>query len=326
MSDSETVGTSRPRIASIDQFRGFAIFGMILVNYLGYFTAIPATFKHPTYGMTFANTIAPFFMIAVGMGLRMSILSRIKKSGRKDGYTSAIKRYVILILIGIVLYGPELKDAIWDALVDIGFAGLLTLPFIETKRWTRLILAFVYLIIYQCLFVYTNYGIWTMANSPDGGPLGTISWAAILLFGTVLIDDLLNEPQKKFITRSVITGTILIALAIILSLLQPAEIWQFSQRSMTMAYPLLASGLSFIVFVIFYALADLKSINIPHLTILGMNPLVMYIVQNVIIEFHGQFLKRESSIPVALCGFVVIYTVCWIVARYLYKNKIFIRI
>jgi predicted acyltransferase len=326
MTTEPTIIKEKTRIASLDQFRGFAIFGMILVNYLGYFTKIPETFKHPHYGMTFANTIAPFFLIAVGMGFRMSLKSRITKDGVMKSYLAAARRYGILILIGIVLYGPDPVNSIWDALVDIGFAGLLTLPFIMTKRWIRITLAFMYLIIYQLLFALTGYGVWTMEHSIDGGPLGVISWASILFFGTVLLDDLQDQSSTVFMRRSLITGAILTITGYCLSLLNPQDLWQFSQRSMTMAYPILASGLSFIVFVLFYWLADIKKIEIPHLTILGMNPLVMYILQNVVIDFDGNFLKQDSPVWIAVCGFIVIYLICYIVARYMYRNKILIKI
>lgn len=326
MEEENKLPQNRIRIVSLDQFRGFAIFGMILVNYLGYFSKIPETMKHPHYGMTFANTIAPFFLIAVGMGFRMSITGRIKKYGRKSSYYSALKRYLILIIIGIVLYGPDPVCSMWDALVDIGFAGLLTLPFILSSRRIRLCLAFVYLIIYQCLFAFTGYGIWTMQYSIDGGPLGIISWASILFFGSVLIDDLLEQPGKIFIRRTLITGVVLIVLGYGLSLLQPHELWQFSQRSMTMAYPLLASGLSFIVFLIFYYLSDIRKFEFPQLTILGMNPLVLYIVQNALIEYHGEYLRQDSPVWIAVFGFIVIYLICFAVARYMYKNKIVVKI
>ena len=82
-----------------------------------------------------------------------------------------------------------------------------------------------------------------------------------------------------------------------------------------MAYPLLASGLSFIVFVFFYWLADIKKIEIPHLTLLGMNPLILYILQNVLIEFHGEYLNKNSAVWIAMCGFIVIYLICFIVAQ-----------
>lgn len=316
----------RARIVSLDQFRGFAIFGMILVNYLGYFEKIPETMKHPHYGMTFANTIAPFFLIAVGMGFRMSIRNRIIKYGRKSSYLTAIKRYLILIIIGIVLYGPDPVCGMWDALVDIGFAGLLTLPFILSKKWIRIVLAFLYLIIYQCLFAFTGYGEWTMRYSIDGGPIGILSWASILFFGTVLMDDLEKLTGREFIKRSLIGGFILMIIGYILSLLNPQELWQFSQRSMTMAYPLLAAGMSFIVFVFFYWLNDIKKLEIPHLTLLGMNPLILYILQNVLIAYHGEYLNKNSPVWLAICGFMVICFICYVVARYMHINKLVIKI
>jgi predicted acyltransferase len=326
MTEGNSINRQKVRMASLDQFRGFAIFGMIFVNYLGYFTRIPATFKHPHYGMTFANTIAPFFLIAVGMGFRMSLKSRIPKDGIRKSYLAAARRYFILILIGIVLYGLDPVNSWWDALVDIGFAGLLTLPFIMSKRWVRITLAFVYLIIYQLLFAFTGYGEWTMEYSTDGGPLGIISWAAILFFGTIIMDDLQEQPEPVFIRRSLILGTLLTVCGYLLSVLNPQELWQFSQRSMTMAYPILASGISFLVFLAFHLLADVRKVEIPHLTILGMNPLIMYIVQNVVIEFHGNYLKQDSPVWVAICGFIVIYLICYIVARYLHRNNIIIKI
>ena len=326
MTDVSVKAGGKARIASLDQFRGFAIFGMILVNYLGYFTKIPATFKHPHYGMTFANTIAPFFLIAVGMGFRMSLKSRIPRDGYVRSYLAAARRYFVLILIGIVLYGPDPVNNMWDALVDIGFAGLLTLPFIMSGRWVRISLAVLYLIIYQLLFSLTGYGAWTMEHSTDGGPLGIISWASILFFGTIILDDLQEQPGPVFIRRSLILGSILTLCGYLLSLLSPPELWQFSQRSMTMAYPLLASGLSFIVFAVFFWLADVRGVVIPHLSVLGMNPLVLYITQNVLIELHGNLLPSDAPVWQALCGFIVIYSICYIVASYLWKNKIIVKI
>lgn len=317
---------TRNRISSIDQFRGFAILGMIFVNYLGHFEVIPGTFKHPRFGMTFANAIAPFFLIAVGMGFRISLERRILRTGKLKSYIGAVKRYFILILIGIVLYGPDPVCDMWDALVDIGFAGLLSLPFILSKKWVRILMAIVYLVSYQLLFVFTGYGEWTMQHSINGGPLGIISWASILLFGTVLMDDLFSESPSRFIRKTIIGGAILMIAGYIMSRLEPAELWQFSPRSMTIAYPVFASGLSFVVFTAFYWLADQKKILIPHLTLLGMNPLLLYIVQQIAIEFYGGFLPEQAPLWKALSGFAVVYLICFVIARYFDKNKWIIKI
>ena len=316
----------RVRIASLDQFRGFAIFGMIAVNFLGHFNSIPETFRHPNYGMTFANTIAPFFLFAVGMGLRMSLVNNIRKFGRSKGFRMALKRYFTLILIGIVIYGPDIKLGMWDALVDIGFAGIITLPFILTGRWIRITMAILFLIIYQWFFINTGYGVWVMNHSIDGGPLGVLSWASILIFGTVLMDDLTNLKAGLFIKRSLMYAIILSTVGFGLSLLTPSDSWQFSQRSMTIAYPLFATGLCFLVFTGFYWMADQKKIEIPHLTTLGMNPLVLYLVQNVIIELRGDLLNRNAPLWQTLCRGLVIYLICFTVARYMVRNKLTVKI
>ncbi len=314
------------RIASLDQFRGFAIFGMILVNYLGYFTSVSETMKHPNYGMTFANAIAPFFLFAVGMGFRISLANRIAKSGMYKSYLLAVKRYSILILIVIVIYGPDPKLGMWDALVDIGFAGLITLPFILSGRWIRISMALVYLILYQCLFAFTGYGEWTMNHSIDGGPLGVLSWSSILIFGSVFMDDLLTLKRKIFIWQSLISAVILMSFGFGLSLIEPAPLWQFSQRSMTIAYPLFSTGLSYAVFVLFYWMADMRKIEIPHLTVLGINSLVLYLVQNIIIEFYGKRLNRDAPLWQAICGVIIVYLICFAVARYMARNKMIVKI
>lgn len=316
----------KPRIVSLDMFRGFAIFGMILVNYLGHFEAMPDTFRHPRYGMTFANAIAPYFLFAVGMGLRMSLVKRVESSGTKTAYFHSIKRYVILILIGIVVYGPDPVMDMWDALVDIGFAGLITLPFIARGKTTRAIFALLLLVLYQLLFIFTGYGEWTMANSIDGGPLGPISWASILVFGTIQMDYLKESKSGEFLRKSVLLGVPLLLLGLGFSYFQPMKLWEFSQRSMTMAYPLFATGLSVLTFAAFYLAADVWKWKIPHLALLGMNPLVIYILQQILIAFYGDALPKNASWWLALLGFATVYGICYLIARYLYHNKYFIRI
>src|SRR5690554_5893290 len=89
--------TPNTRIASLDQFRGYAIFGMLLVNFFGHYdtewirelgdsglkTALMFVFgqqlHHHSEFMTYADTIAPIFMFVVGIGLRLSWLRRVDK-------------------------------------------------------------------------------------------------------------------------------------------------------------------------------------------------------------------------------------------------------
>lgn len=319
------------RIASIDQYRGYAIFGMILVNYLGEFDSMPWQFKHHHYGMSYADTIAPLFMFVVGMGFRLSLQRRIDRDGRMRAYRAALKRYAILIGVGIVLYGPALDNwrYWWDALVDIGFAGILSLPFLTGSMGVRAGAAFGMLILYQSLYMTTGYGEWTMARSIDGGPLGPLSWAAILLFGTIAYDIVATGDRRKLVTGFLAWGLMLCAAGWLLKFEWPgikAE-WPFTQRGMTVPYPLYSSGLCFLMYLPFYYVCDVKGWKFPHFTALGLNPLVIYIVQQALGDMHGTFVVPEDSGPaLAVFGFVAFYLACYAVAWRLERDRVLIKL
>jgi predicted acyltransferase len=62
--------SSRPplaadRIVSLDQFRGWAIFFMVLVNFLGEYRSMPKTMRHHEWGLSFADVVVPAFLFAV---------------------------------------------------------------------------------------------------------------------------------------------------------------------------------------------------------------------------------------------------------------------
>ncbi len=115
--------TGPKRIVSIDQLRGYAIFGMIFVNYLGHFPVMPETFRHHHYGFSYADTIAPLFMFVVGIGFRLSGPRRVQKVGKRAAFWAAAKRYITLILDGVVGYGGGRRGGL-EAVVDNGFSGL----------------------------------------------------------------------------------------------------------------------------------------------------------------------------------------------------------
>lgn len=319
------------RIASMDQYRGYAIFGMILVNFLGEFDSMPWQFKHHHYGMSYADTIAPLFMFVVGMGFRLSLQRRIEQDGPVRAYATAVRRYLALILIGIVLYGPALGNwrYWWDALVDIGFGGLLALPFLVRGVVVRTAAALGFLAIYQILYTATGYGEWTMANSIDGGPLGPLSWASILVFGTVAYDLVATGDRRRIVRGCLAWGLVLCAAGWLLKIEWPGlkEAWPFTQRGMTVPYPLYSAGLCFLMYLPFHYVCDVKGWRIPHLTALGMNPLVIYVVQQALGAMHGAFLVSEdSSVVVAVLGFVAFYLACYAVAWRLHKDRIVVKL
>lgn len=319
--------TGPKRIVSIDQLRGYAIFGMIFVNYLGHFPVMPETFRHHHYGFSYADTIAPLFMFVVGIGFRLSVPRRVQKVGKRAAFWAAAKRYITLILVGVVVYGGEWQW-IWDALVDIGFAGLLTLPFILSSARVRVAAAVVYLLIFQLCFTHTGYGEWTMANSIDGGPLGPLSWAFSLLLGTLAYDLIATGERRRIVLHSLAWGVGLFVLGWILKVEWPGvkETWEFTQRGMTMPYPIASTGVCFLTFLLFYYLSDVFGREIPGLSVLGSNALTIYIVQQCMLEIGGTYIPRDSGVLMASVGFTVFYLCCYAVAYRLHKDRIIIKL
>ncbi len=316
------------RLAVLDQFRGYAIFGMILVNCLGKFDVIHWLFKHHRDGYSYADTIAPVFIFVVGMGFRLSLLRRIARDGPGRARRSALRRYAILMLLG-ALYGQfDFRVSVWDALMDIGVAGVLALPFIDRGPLPRLLAAASYLVIYQVLFLFSGYGAWLMHHSIDGGPLGPLSWVSILLLGSLAYDWLAEGSAAVLSARCLAWGIGLSVLGWAFHVPWPglkAE-WVFTQTAMTMPYTLYSTGLAFLAFWAFYLLCDRLQLRVPQLSILGENPLVIYILQAVLILVALLFVPRGVPLPLALLTWLAIYALCFAVAGLLHWRGKIIRI
>lgn len=316
------------RLASIDQLRGYAIFGMIFVNILGLFQVMPWMFKHHHYGMSYADTIAPLFVFVVGIGFRMSVTRGFLKEGKHRTYRRMIRRYLIIIGLGI-LYGRfDFQTDIWDALMDIGCAGMLSLPFIGRSVGVRVFAAVFFLGFYQLIFSCTPYGAWTMGHSINGGPMGPFAYAFVLLFGTLLTDLLHTRNPRRIIISA---GTLSIALALLgwLLRLEWPDLkpeWPFSQYAMSMPYVLYSTGLAFLAFLFFYLLCDVFKFKIPQLSILGMNPLVIYIFQAVLYIIVGETVPDDASYSIAILCFIGVYSLCYALAWTLNWRGIIVKI
>ncbi len=316
------------RIAAIDQLRGYAIFGMILVNFLGHFDAMPWTLKHHHYGFSYADSIAPLFIFIVGLGFRMSFQRRAAALGTSAARRAAVRRYAILIGLGLIYGGFDLRAGVWDALMDIGCAGMLTLLIIDRAAWVRIAAATLFLSGYQAIFTLTAYGQWVVPNSIDGGPLGPLSWVFIFLMGTLAHDLMASRTSRRFVMWCCILAVLLGIPGWLLRLEWPgikAE-WPFTQYGMSAPYPIAASGLCFLTLAGFYALCDMAGIQLPHLTVLGRNPLVLYLVQAVITGIGKVTLPATLPASYALCGFAAAYALCYGVARTLHRKGIIVKI
>ena len=100
------------RITSMDQFRGYTVAGMFVVNFVGGLAAFPEVLKHhnglPYF--SYADTIMPSFMFAAGFSYRLSALKRFARESRFCAYRHFVVRSLALVLVSLVLFGGEDVD------------------------------------------------------------------------------------------------------------------------------------------------------------------------------------------------------------------------
>jgi predicted acyltransferase len=348
--DSVTSPKPAQRIVSIDQLRGYAILGMLVVNYFGGFSLSWSQLHHHKDYMTYADTIAPLFLFVVGMTMRLSMVRRIDRVGLAEARRSALKRYALLTLIAFAIYAGYL----WDALMDIGLAGLLAILVIDKKPSVRIFTGVLLLAAYQLIFSFTSYGGWLLGtvdytkegalpfifkliplgpelvkSNINGGPIGPLSWCFMLLCGTVAYDLLATRNTARVMRGCLAWGAALFAAGLILRLEWPGikAAWPFSQYWMTVPFVLWSSGLCFLTLLAFYALCDVLDIRVPHLTVLGQNPLFIYILQYLIMDSAERFLPEHTSfLPGVLVGFAVFYAACYGSACYLHQKGIIVKL
>ncbi len=233
------------RIESLDQFRGYTVVGMLLVNFLGGYAIISKTLPvlqhHHTY-CSYADTIMPQFFFAVGFAYRLTLMRRLATAGPRSAYLQVVRRNLGLILLGIVVYHLEggvsswesfEKMSFWDflrpmkrrpfeTLVHIGVTSLWVMPVIAAGPWARI----AYAAGSGLLHAYLSYGLswpfgiewsnyaWT-TTSPyaiDGGPLGFLTWTIPLLLGSLACDALAAQHGWASVLRFVLWGAALAAL------------------------------------------------------------------------------------------------------------------
>jgi predicted acyltransferase len=89
----------------MDQFRGYTVAGMFLVNFLGGYAAIHAVLKHNDNYFSYADSIMPSFMFAVGFSFRLTYLRRRMQSSSLQTIWTYVRRSLALVVVSLVMYG-----------------------------------------------------------------------------------------------------------------------------------------------------------------------------------------------------------------------------
>ena len=226
----------------MDQFRGYTVAGMFLVNFVGGLALFPEVLKHhnghPYF--SYADSIMPNFMFAAGFSYRLVALQRLEQVGAARTYAHFLVRSLALVLISLVMYTHEdineierwdqvtpdgiwklvamlFKANLWEVLAVIGVTQILIMPVIAASTRVRTVgliaCTVVHLVIsyfFNFFFVYGKpnwldglLGL-TGKSAWDGGFFGPIGWAIPMLFGTIAYDIVSNRTPAGAAARTAV--------------------------------------------------------------------------------------------------------------------------
>lgn len=227
---------SSNRLVSLDQFRGYTVAGMFLVNYIGSFAVIGAflpTLKHWHTHCSYADTIMPQFLFAVGFGFRMSYLRRREKLGGNLANWRVVRRILGLLLVAFIVHRLDGNYRQWSEVVDLGVGGFFQTSFQRsyfqtlaqigvTSLWVVPVIGAAvlprlgYMLFSAFLFIYLSnswYYEWEMTRPGiDGGPLGFLTWTSSLMLGTFAY-DLWAGRHRFYVLKMFAIGCVAMAAA-----------------------------------------------------------------------------------------------------------------
>jgi predicted acyltransferase len=197
------------RVDSMDQFRGYTMAGMFLVNFVGAFTAVHPLLKHHDTYHSYADTIMPHFFFAVGFSMRLVMLRNIAQKGEGAAYRKAAIRSLMLVLVGFVVYHLDGQYRTWEQLTALGWSGFFSTAFWRTPfqalvhigvttLWVLPVIArtartrIAWMLGGAALHLVLSYAFWyellREKRVIDGGPLGFLTWAIPTLAGSFAYD------------------------------------------------------------------------------------------------------------------------------------------
>jgi len=260
----------------VDAFRGFAVFCMVIGNFMMNITWYPAWLKHaPDIGFRFVDLGAPAFVFVIGLNYITSSRRRFERDGAWKAVQHFVIRYFAILGLGALFGAGQVLFQIggvsvnWGVLQAIGVAGLVTLFFIRLPVWSRLVIGLALLAFYQ--FMLDRFWLSQVLASPHGGLPGSLSWAGLLIIATVLADLYIDHSHGFRNLLAASTFSIILALVL--------NAWfVISKNRVSAPYVLLSLGLSGWFFCLFHLIINKFGWKLTFLQCWGRNPLLLYVL------------------------------------------------
>ncbi len=320
------------RLSAVDHCRGMIILGMVIFNYVGSYKLAPPPMRHAgDVGLTIADVGAPLFLFIMGMMYRVSFVSRWKRDGVSKATLHMARRYTILLMIGLVpsvilrLIFRHRLEVGWGVIQTLGMAGLLALPTMRLKTIHRLVIGVALLVLYQLLLEY-GYGFRTLVRfESHGGPVGSISWAGIVIVSSVLGDYLRGRTPVQILKTVALFAVSLIAAGLFMWHVLG---WPVSKHQVSGSYSILTTGISAACFFMMVRVTDIRKWRWPFVAMLGRNPLVIFLLQLVLLIplYFLVGLRSTSPIGWRYVGLAYVLAGTYLIGWWLERKKLYIKL
>ena len=209
------------RIASLDQFRGYTVAGMFLVNFFGSFAVTPPLLKHHNTFCSYADTIMPDSFSCRGLRVSADVLAAAQTEGLAlptargratswawplgDGGLCRAENFAEKSLApsckSSVRPWPRRRVRDWfQTLMHIAVTSLWILPVIRASSIVRVL----YMLISAAPHIAASsagYYSWVQTGGIDGGVLGFLTWTIPTIVGTLACDTVVSRDSWPRITR-----------------------------------------------------------------------------------------------------------------------------
>jgi len=365
---AESTGAKPARLMSLDALRGFDMFWIIgggamftgLARALGGpLEVLRPQFEHVRWeGLHFEDLIWPLFMFIVGVSIPLSIAKRqAAGAARRSLYLHAVRRAVILFVLGMVLQGGLLE---WDLAklhpcysVLHGIAAGYLIAFavaIELRPKMQCAVLAAFLLMYWAALEFLPVpGIGAGDLTPDRNVAawldrlvlgrfhyGENTWflsypafASSVLLG-VLAGRLLMSPssEKSKVAALAGAGAACVAIGLLWSPVCPIIklLW-------TSSFVLVAGGFGFLMLALFYWIIDVQGRRrwAFFFIVIGMNSIAVYVATSLFNFrqigniFVGSLLPRirpwDSFVEASAAMAVV-----WMVLYWMYRTRTFVKL
>lgn len=369
---AEKKDSTAVRLASLDALRGFDMLfimggeGLLcaLAAALG-FDGFEAAFGHAAWhGFHFMDLVFPLFLFMAGVSFPFSC-AKSRARGLGDGRIAlkALKRGALLVFLGLccgrLLSLDFAHVRVWSVLGRIGIAWMvaawLYLAF-GVKARLGIAAGILVAVTLFTLFVTApgapvpvdpfspegNFGCWldrTLTAGHTYRPLFDPEGFAGLLpaIVTAMLGLFAGEIVRRGGTAATGRKALELLTAGVLCLVAGAAfacVFPVNKALWSPSFTLLAGGVSFALFALFYWIVDVRGWRkwTFFFTVIGMNAITIYLAQRVIgFGTARDFLfKGLASLVPAAWGAVVLQAgyvaVCWLFLYFLSRHKVFLKV